>query len=133
MSGKRAKRNRRLAIKEERSLMWETSISDNELLGYIYSLFKRYSGYTCISISPPDRYNASSSIVAHKTLPALIDASRYSSTKDVFIEAVKLDKPDFPGLICDRTGKFIYGDVFAKPSENSYEELVVDESAAEII
>lgn len=121
MSGKRNKlirKNQLAHIKNTSELLNKAEIPKDEMYEYMYSLFKRYAGYTCVSLSKPGSVYEEGidknvvPITMHKYVPALNEKGKYVSPGDKVVEFVKINNDKFEGVIMDRYKRIALGDVF---------------------
>lgn len=140
MSGKRNKRKRKsIDEKTTTELLNQPEVPKDEMYEYLYSLFKRYAGYTCVSVSKPGSVSQEGEdknvvpIKMHKYVPALQDNGEYKSPQDKLVEYVKITNDDFEGVIVDRAKRIVIGDLFSHQPPPPLDKEQEIKTEAEII
>ena len=112
-------------------------VGKNQVIAYLLTKLKAYSGYFFISIGPsgsvyknPEKRKIVR-ITIHQTIPCMQPDGLYKSAKDIVVDAISVNDDNFPGLVIDKQGHGILGNPFAPISE---EQLPVlgDESAGTV-
>lgn len=125
MSGKKAKKNRKEQKAKANVLMinHDEYKGKDQVIGYLLERLKPFNGYRFISISAAgsvykDGPNKQVSIIAvHRSMPNMDERGRYESDKDINIEAIKVNDPEFKGVVIDRYGHGIIGNPMAPMNE----------------
>ena len=109
-------------------------IGKNQVIAYLLSKMKSYSGYFFISIGPsgsvyknPEKKRIVR-ITIHQTIPCMQPNGLYKSAKDIVIDAISVNDDNFPGLVIDKHGNGMFGNPFAPIDETKLPTLG-DESA----
>ena len=97
----------------------------NEVIRYLLERLKPFNGYKFISISAvgsvykdgPNKQVAL--ITAHWTIPNMDERGRYESAKDKVLEAIKVNDPEFKGIVIDKHGHGIIGNPMAPMTDVS--------------
>jgi hypothetical protein len=114
-------------------------IGKDQVVAYLLSKMKSYSGYFFISIGPsgsvfkknPEKKNIVR-ITIHQTIPCMQPDGTYKSAKDIVIDAISVNDDNFPGIVIDRHGNGILGNPFAPIDENKLPNLGDKESGTEV-
>ena len=104
-------------------------VGKDQVIEYLFNKLKSFSGYFFISIGAvgslykaEDRKNLVA-IVAHHSVPVMDENGAYRSDKDKMIEVIKVDDPEFGGLVIDRHGNGMLGNPFAPVSKSDIPNL----------
>lgn len=114
-------------------------VGKDQVIAYLLNKMKSYSGYFFISIGPsgsvfkknPEKKNIVR-ITIHQTIPCMQPDGLYKSAKDIVIDAISVNDDNFPGLVIDRHGNGILGNLFAPISEQQLPNLGDKESGTRV-
>jgi len=130
MSGKQAKRKRKAEQQEQPKtnmlmINHDEYRGKDEVIRYLLEKLKPFNGYKFISISAVGSvYKEGDNrqialITVHWSLPNMNERGRYESAKDRVLEAIKVNDPNFKGVVIDKHGNGIIGNPLAPMNDVS--------------